>query len=419
MFQDIGFCAGSVGRLQEKLEVRKGPGAKYWGALLIVLVVAVLATYSVVSYLHVGMVSTSSSDQALISSLQSQNAQLENELAAKGQTSNGTALGLDTVKIYRTDSVGVVTVQGTTSSGLGNSTVLGSGFVMNLSGFDYIVTNFHVVHGVSGITVTFQDGDAYPATVVGRDGYSDLAVLKVTAPASEFHPLEVVPSSSLVVGEAVAAIGNPFGLSGSMTVGIVSQLGRTISEPLAGNFAIANVIQFSAQINPGNSGGPLLDANGAIVGITTATVVSSQGVGFAIPSDTILKEMTSLVTTGGYNKHAFIGISGADMNYQLAQLQNTNYTYGVLIENLTNGGPAQNAGLRAGTQPATVQGSDYLIGGDIMISMNETKIVNTDALSTYLAEYCLPGQTVVLHIVRGGQLMTVDLILGTRPPSPS
>ena len=401
------------------MEVQKGPGAKYWGALLVIVVVAVLATYSVVSYFHVGTASTSSSDQALISSLQSQNAQLENELAAKGQTSNGTTLGLDTVKIYRTDSVGVVTVQGTASSGSGNSTVLGSGFVMNLSGSEYIVTNFHVVSGVSGITVTFQDGDAYPATVVGSDGYSDLAVLKVTAPASEFHPLQVVPSSSLVVGQPVAAIGNPFGLSGSMTVGIVSQLGRTISESLAGNFAIANVIQFSAQINPGNSGGPLLDADGAVVGITTATVVSSQGVGFAIPSDTILKEVTSLAIAGSYDKHAFMGISGADMNYQLAQLQNTNYTYGVLIENLTNGGPAQKAGLRGGTQSATVDGSNYLIGGDIIISMNGTKIVNTDALSTYLAEQCLPGQTIVLHIVRGGQLMTVDLVLGTRPPPPS
>jgi S1-C subfamily serine protease len=204
-----------------------------------------------------------------------------------------------------------------------------------------------------------------------------------------------------------------------MTVGIVSQLGRTITEPLAGNFAIANVIQFSAQINPGNSGGPLLNANGAVVGITTATVQSSQGVGFAIPSDTILRELTSLVTTGSYNMHAYIGISGADMNYQLAQLQKTNFTYGVLIENLTNGGPAQKAGLQAGTQTATVDGTSYTIGGDIIVSINGTRIINTDALSSYLAEYCLPGQTLVLQIIRNGQSMAVDLVLGTRPPPPS
>jgi len=401
------------------MEVQRGPGAKYWGALLVVVVIAILGTYALASFMHVGGTTTSRSDQSLINSLESQNSQLESRLASMTQVSNGTVLGLDTVKIYQADSVGVVTVQGTTSSGGANSTILGSGFVINFSESNYVVTNYHVVKDVSGITVTFQDGDAYPATVVGSDGYSDLAVLKLTAPASEFHPLTVVSSSTLVVGQPVAAIGNPFGLSGSMTVGIVSQLGRTISESLAGNFSIANVIQFSAQINPGNSGGPLLNSNGAVVGITTATVVSSQGVGFAIPADTILKEMISLVTTGSYNLHAYMGITGADMNYPLAQLQKTNLTYGVLIESLTSGGPAQKAGLKAGTQTATVQGSPYLIGGDIILSVNGTKLVNTDALSTYLAEYCLPGQTLVLHIIRGGQPMTVNLVLGVRPPPPA
>jgi S1-C subfamily serine protease len=401
------------------MRMRKGVGVAYWSILAIAIVIAVLGTYSVASYLNTGARTTSTSDQALINALQSQNAQLQAELAAKAQVSNTTLSGLNTVKIYQADSAGVVTVQGTLASSGANSTVLGSGFVMNLSGADYVVTNYHVVGGVSGVTVTFHDGDAYPATVVGSDGYSDLAVLKLTAPASEFHPLQVVSSSSLVVGEPVAAIGNPFGLSGSMTIGIVSQLGRTISESLAGNFAIANVIQFSAQINPGNSGGPLLNADGAVVGITTATVQSSQGVGFAIPSDTILREVTSLVTTGSYGMHAFIGISGADMNYQLAQLQKTNFTYGVLIENLTSGGPAQKAGILAGTQAAFVDGASYTVGGDIIVSINGTKIINTDALSSYLSEYCLPGQTLVLHIIRVGQSMTVDLVLGTRPPPPS
>ena len=403
----------------QKMEVQRGPGAKYWGALLVVAVIAVLGTYAAVSFLQPVRTTTSSSDQSLINSLESQNSQLESELASRTQVSNGTVLGLDTVKIYQADSTGVVTVQGTTSSGGASSIILGSGFVFNFSGSDYVVTNYHVVKDVSGITVTFQDGDAYPATVVGSDGYSDLAVLKLAAPASEFHPLTVVSSSTLVVGQPVAAIGNPFGLSGSMTVGIVSQLGRTISESLAGNFSIANVIQFSAQINPGNSGGPLLNANGAVVGITTATVESSQGVGFAIPADTILEELASLISTGSYNLHSYMGISGADMNYQLAQLQKTNYTYGVLIQSLTSGGPAQKAGLQAGTQTSTVQGTTYLIGGDIILSINGTKIVNTDALSTYLAEYCLPGETLVLHIIRGGQPMTVNLVLGTRPPPPA
>jgi S1-C subfamily serine protease len=300
-----------------------------------------------------------------------------------------------------------------------NSTVLGSGFVVNFSQAYFIVTNYHVVRGVSGVTVTFQNGDAYPASVVGSDGYSDLAVLSVAAPLTEFHPLRVVSSSLLAVGQPVAAIGNPFGLSGSMTVGIVSQLGRTISESLAGNFAIANVIQFSAPINPGNSGGPLLDADGAVVGITTAIVQSSQGVGFAIPSDTILRELPSLITTGNYDLHPFMGISTVDMNYQLAQLEETTVTYGVLIENLTGGGPAQEAGLRGGTQTVVVNGETYLIGGDIIIAINGTKMINTDALSSYLSEYALAGQTLVIQIIRNGQNLTVNLVLGTRPPAPS
>ncbi|HYB76234.1 MAG TPA: trypsin-like peptidase domain-containing protein [Nitrososphaerales archaeon] len=402
------------------MQVRRGAGTAYWAALAIAVAVTFLVTYSLTSNMRPGITTTTStSDQALVNSLESQNAQLEKELAAATQTSNGTTVGLDTVKIYQATSVGVVTVQGTEPTGGVNSTVLGSGFVVNFSGADFIVTNFHVVKGVSGVTVTFRDGDAYPATVVGSDGYSDLAVLKLTAPSSEFHPLQVTSSSQLVVGQPVAAIGNPFGLSGSITVGIVSQLGRTISEPLAGNFAIANVIQFSAPINPGNSGGPLLDANGAVVGITTATVVSSQGVGFAIPSDTILRELPSLVFTGSYNMHPLMGISTVDMNYQFAQLQKTNVTYGVLIENVTSGGPADKAGLRGGTQTVTVDGADYLIGGDIITAINGTKIVNSDALSSYLAESALAGQTVVLQIIRSGQPMTVDLALGTRPPPPS
>ncbi len=400
------------------MEVRKGVGPAYLAILVVAVLVAVLATYMATTYLGSPAHTTPNSDQALINSLENQNSQLASELAAK-QSPNVTGSGLNTVQIYLADSAGVVTVQGTEASGGVNSSVLGSGFVINFSGSDYIVTNYHVVKGVSGVTVTFQDGDAYPATVVGSDGYSDLAVLRLTAPSSEFHPLQVVSSSSLVVGQPVAAIGNPFGLSGTMTSGIVSQLGRTVSDSLAGNFAIANVIQFSAQINPGNSGGPLLNADGDAVGITFATVENSQGLGFAIPSDTILRELSSLVTTGSYNMHAYIGISGADMNYQLAQLQNTNFTYGVLIENLTSGGPAEQAGLKAGAQAVIVDGSSYLIGGDIIISINGTKLVNTDALSTYLAEYALPGETLVLHIVRAGQIMTMDLTLGTRPPPPS
>ncbi|MDG6990009.1 MAG: trypsin-like peptidase domain-containing protein [Nitrososphaerota archaeon] len=398
------------------MQTSRRQGAPYFGILVIAVAVTFLLTFAFVSESTAGRAASS---QALIDSLQTQNAQLQSQIAALSQPTNGTIMGLDSVKIYQADSAGIVTVQGTESSGLANSTILGSGFVVNFSGAYYIVTNYHVVAGVSGITVTFQDGDAYPATTIGSDGYSDLAVLKVNAPAYEFHPLQVVSSALLGVGQPVAAIGNPFGLSGSMTIGIVSQLGRTISETLAGNYAIADVIQFSAAINPGNSGGPLLNANGAVVGIATATEVSSQGVGFAIPSDAILQELPSLITTGSFDLHPLMGISSVDMNYQLAQLQGTNVTYGALIENVTSGGPAAQAGLRGGTQQATVDGTSYLIGGDIIVAVNGTKIINTDALSSYLAEHALAGQTISVKIIRGGQAMTIDLVLGTRPPAPS
>ncbi len=399
-----------------KMKVRRGAGTAYWVLLAVAVVVASVLTFSAVSEVSQ---SRARSDSALINSLISENSQLQRQLAAGTQQTNGTFQGLDTVQIYQADSGGVVTVQGTSTSGGTNSTVLGSGFVVNYTGNFYVVTNFHVVSGVNGITVTFQDGDAYPAMVLGSDGYSDLAVLNVSAPASEFHPLDLVSSALLAVGQPVAVIGNPFGLAGSMTAGIVSQLGRTISDPLAGNFAIADVIQFSAPINPGNSGGPLLDSQGAVVGITTATVQSSQGVGFAIPSDTILKELSSLVTTGSYDLHSYMGITTVDMSYQLAQLENTDVTYGVLVEQVASGGPAQAAGLKGGTSTVDVSGSSYLIGGDIITAVNGTKLVNSDSLSTYLEEYTLPGQTLSLSIIRDGQQMTINLVLGTRPPPPS
>jgi S1-C subfamily serine protease len=275
------------------------------------------------------------------------------------------------------------------------------------------------VNGVSNMTVTFADGDAYPAKVIGTDPYSDLAVVTVNAPAKEFVPLDIISSVNVEVGQPVVAIGNPYGLSGSMTFGIVSQLGRTIQEATAGNFSISGIIQFSAPINPGNSGGPLLNANGQVIGITTATVNGSQGVGFAIPSSAILLELPSLISTGSYDMHSYLGISGVDMNYQLAQASDTNVTYGVLIEVVVSGGPAADAGLKAGTTTVTISGGQYLVGGDIIVSINGTKIVNQDALATYLQQSTLAGQKAQLGIIRGGSLITVTVTLGARPPPPA
>ena len=295
------------------------------------------------------------------------------------------------------------------------SQVLGSGFTYDLNGQDIIVTNYHVVDGGVNITVTFQDGNSYTAKVLGSDPYSDLAVLSTDALQSELVPLTVTSSSSLQVGDPVIAIGSPYGLSGSMTTGIISALGRTITEDTTNGYAIADIIQTSAAINPGNSGGPLLNYQGQVIGITTAIVTDSQGLGFAIPSDTILREAQDLATTGTYTQYSYLGISTVDMSYDIANQMGVSVTYGVLIQQVTSGGPAANAGLKAGTTQATIDGNTITTGGDIIIAINGARIRNGDDLSTYMEEYTLPGQTVSLTIVRNNQNMNISIVLGTRP----
>ena len=346
--------------------------------------------------------------------------------AARANTSRQAVFReLNATSIYADANKGVVTVEGvqTTASLFGGndtSTILGSGFVVINNGSEYVITNYHVVDGTSELTVTFYDGNGFGAKVVGDDPYSDLAVLSVPSAAhAEYHPLSLASSSSLTVGESVLAIGNPYGLTGSVTIGIISHLGRTIQESATGNFSIANMIQFSAPINPGNSGGPLLNRDGKVVGVTTATVSYSQGVGFAIPSDTIIKELPFLIKTGSYNLHAYMGIVGVDMNYRLAQELGTNVTYGVLIEEVVQGSPAGIAGLRGGTRAVTVQGQDYILGGDIIVSINGSKILNNDDLSAYLEANAKSGDKVQLGIIRSGTLIFISIVLGIRPPPPS
>ena len=293
----------------------------------------------------------------------------------------------------------------------------GSGFVCDHEGRMVIVTNFHVVDDAENIFVTLRNGNTYTATVLGSDPYADLAVLSTDAPENELKPLEIVSSSTLKVGDPVVAIGNPFGLTGSMTVGIVSQLGRTISESTIG-FSIANIIQTSAPINPGNSGGPLLNYLGQVVGITTAIIADSQGLGFAVPSNTILREIGPLVDTGSYTQHSWLGVLGVDMNYEIAQLMDTDFTYGWLIINVVDEGPADKAGLLGGTEQAqTIEGT-VIIGGDIIIAIEGIRIVNGDDFLTYLVEHTSPGQTVEITIVRNNQTMTLSVEFGTRPPPP-
>jgi S1-C subfamily serine protease len=400
----------------------------FFAAILIIGIVAGAAAGTALGFAIAGNArqSSSSSLQQQLLALQGEVNLLKSQLSSINQSSIAQPLPNNLTNIYNQVKYSVVVIEGiisqtvitffgpTTQYGL----VQGSGFVYSYDGSDYIITNNHVVNGASNITVIFIDGSSSYAKVVGTDPYSDLAVLSATIP-SGVKPLTIVSSRYVQVGQAVVAVGSPFGLAGSMTFGIISQVGRTITESTAGNYAIADVLQFSAPINPGNSGGPLLDTNGNVIGITTATVSNSQGLGFAIPSDTILRELPSLVATGSYNSHPYLGIQGTDMTPYIASAAGMNITYGWLVESVIPGGPAAKAGVRGGNQQLQTVEGQITIGGDLIIAINGTRITNGDALSSYLEENTMPGQTVSLTIVRGNNIITIDVVLGARPPPSS
>lgn len=322
-------------------------------------------------------------------------------------------------EIYERVKSSIVMVRGLTRIpnifGYSYSWVQGSGFIYNYTGRMIIVTNYHVVRNTVNVTVTFANGNSYPAFILGYDPYADLAVLDADAPESEYHPLKVVSSSTLKVGDIVIAVGNPYGLYGSMSIGIVSALGRTIMAETAGNYPIANVIQTTVPLNPGNSGGPLLNIRGEVVGITTAIVSGSQGVSFAIPSNTLLREIKWLVEEGRYDRHPWLGAAGLDMTYEIAKAMGVNVTYGWLITEVFKGGPADKAGLRGGIKTVRIAGELIPIGGDIIVAVDGFRITGIDDLSYYLEEYTEPGQIIRVTVVRGNQVLTLEVELGARP----
>ncbi len=291
----------------------------------------------------------------------------------------------------------------------------GSGFIYEFEDEMVVITNNHVVSEVSDIVVTFSNGNSYLGELIGADPFSDLAVLTVDAPIDEFKPLEITSSNNLEVGDPVIALGNPMGLDITMTTGIVSQIGRTIEESIAGSFPIANIIQTNVAINPGNSGGPLLNYQGEAVGITTAIIENSEGLGFAIPSSTILREIQSLVETGSYNQHPWLGISGVDMSYSIAEAMDVDVTYGWLIAGITEGSTAQEAGLRGGNGQVEINDNWVIIGGDIIIAIDGTRIINGDVLMSYIEENTQPGQTIIITIIRDNQEISLPVKVGIRP----
>ena len=305
---------------------------------------------------------------------------------------------------------------------------LGSGFVYDKEG--HVITNYHVVtpgtNNNNELQVTFLDGNVYPADLVGVDQFADLAVIKVKNISSDkLAPLPLANSSSLRIGESVVAIGNPFGLSGSMTQGIVSGLGRLLpsnenQDNFAGpgsSFSIPNIIQTDAAINPGNSGGPLIDTQGRVVGINTAIFSNTgvySGVGFAIPSNTISKVATSLIQNGSYH-HPYIGIVGLSLTPDLSKQIGLNQTKGFLITGITKGSPADKSGLRAGSTTTTINGRDVEVGGDIILKIDNREVSKIDDILAYLETQKHVGDKVHFTILRDNEIKELDLILGDRP----
>jgi len=293
------------------------------------------------------------------------------------------------------------------------STHLGSGLVYDTLG--HIITNAHVVENAEKVDVTFVDGNSYAAEVVGKDEYADIAVLNIIDDYTDenLQPLTFGDSSQLHVGQQVIAIGNPFGLSNTMTTGIVSQTGRILPNE-KGGFSNPNIIQTDAAINPGNSGGPLLNLNGEVIGINTAIRSNTgefSGVGFAISSNMALRVIPSLIEKGSY-AHPWIGIVGASLNHELTQKLDLPKNYkGVLISSVVKDSPADKAGL----EEATYNANGELKDGDVIISVDKNPVKGMDDIITYIAENKSVGNEITLTVNRHETLIDFKVILGERP----
>lgn len=325
--------------------------------------------------------------------------------------SNAYTKELSLVEIFEKSESGVVRVNVQREDDGSNG--VGSGFVFDKNG--HIITNAHVINDAKKVVVTFLDGRSYNADIVGYDEFTDIGVIKVNADLKLLHPISLGDSSNLKVGEQIAAIGNPFGLSGSMTSGIVSQLGRLL--PSGSGYSIPDVIQTDAAINPGNSGGPLLNMRGEIIGINTAiqsTTGEFTGVGFAVPSQTIAKIVPSLISKGEYN-HPWIGISGRDIDPDLAKVLNLNDAVGFLVVSVVDDSPASKAGLRGSDETITIDGVNYPKGGDVILAVDGKEVRKIDDILIHLQRAKSVGDKMVLEILRDGRTTDVTITLEERP----
>lgn len=331
------------------------------------------------------------------------------------QSSPGSQLSL--ADLFARSQEGVVQIIVHKTGDNATDRAIGSGIVYDLGG--HIITNNHVVDDYQKIRVVFHNGQSYPAKVSGTDKFADLAVIKVDADPQTFHPLPLGDSSRLRIGDEVIAIGSPFGLSESMTSGIVSQLGRVLNPPDIGAFSIPNVIQTDTAINPGNSGGPLLNTRGEVIGINTAIQTQTgefSGVGFAIPSNTMKRIVPALIQSGNY-KHPWLGISGISVDPDLADSLNLPTRSGFLVENIVSDSPAAKAGLHASNLTKTIDGIKYKYGGDIITRVDKNPVSKLEDLLNYLQDYKSVGDKMQVQIIRENKTMDVTLVLQQRPNS--
>jgi S1-C subfamily serine protease len=294
----------------------------------------------------------------------------------------------------------------------------GSGFVWDTEG--HIITNNHVVEGADIIRVRFADGTSVLADVVGTDSSSDLAVIKVDVPTSELTPIEVADSTQAKIGQVVIAIGNPYRLNGSMSIGIISGLGRSLAldSTTSVTYTIPDVIQTDAAINPGNSGGVLVDIYGRLIGVTTAIespVRANSGVGYVIPSIVVQKIVPFLIEDGSYQQ-PYIGITGTDLTAELAEAMDLDTSQrGALVISVNSGTPADKSGLRGSDVTTEIDGQTALIGGDVITAVDGQTIADFEDLTAFLARYANVGQTIEMTILRDGSPQLVSLTLSPRP----
>jgi S1-C subfamily serine protease len=347
-----------------------------------------------------------------------------------GLEQTGQALSLR--DIYRNDAPGVVQVTSTTTVELprrnwfGNSFVpgtevqrsLGSGFVIDKAG--YIVTNYHVVAGARSIHVSFSNSESMKARIVGKDPSTDVALLKVEASSRALKPLELGDSETVQVGDQVAAIGNPLGYDRSISAGIVSALQRSLRSP--NGSPIDRVIQTDALLNHGNSGGPLLNAQGKVVGLSSAVanwgggVQQNTGVGFAIPINTV-RDVVAQLRAHGRVDHPLLGVLGRSVTPAMRKQFPLPVQHGVLIERVVPGSGAEQAGLQGGTRKLVIAGESYQLGGDLIVKAGGQDIVSTERLRELVSEH-KPGDTLSIEFYRGDERRSVDVKLGRQSPTP-